>query len=91
MAYAGIDPNIYQSGENTGMHLRITKKGNKNLWCLLYLAIGNTIKGKNKLSEYYYKKIATGMLPKVAKIACMNKLLRIIYSMCKTGSLFEEQ
>ena len=91
VAYAGIDPNIYQSGENTGMHLRITKKGNKNLRCLLYLAIGNTIKGKNKLSEYYYKKIATGMLPKVAKVACMNKLLRIIYSMCKTGSLFEEQ
>ncbi len=57
VAYAGIDPNIYQSGENTGMHLRITKKGNKNLRCLLYLAVGNTIKGKNKLSEYYYKKM----------------------------------
>ena len=38
-AYAGLDPSIYQSGEIDGLHLKITKKGNKNLRCLLYLAI----------------------------------------------------
>lgn len=88
-AYAGLDPNIYQSGENDGLHLKITKKGNKNLRCLLYLAIQNTLKQENKISEFYSKKIAAGMNPKAAKIACMNKLVRIIYSMCKNGSLFE--
>ena len=88
-AYAGLDPNIYQSGENDGLHLKITKKGNKNLRCLLYLAIQNTLKQENKISEFYNKKIAAGMNPKAAKIACMNKLVRIIYSMCKNGSLFE--
>ena len=35
------------------------------------------------------EKIAARMNPKAAKIACMNKLIRIIYSMCKNGSLFE--
>ncbi len=89
IAYAGIDPNVYQSGENDGLHLRITKKGNKKLRCLLYLAIQNTIQGNNAIANYYHKKIATGMLPKVAKVACMNKLLRIIYSMCKTGVIFQ--
>ena len=89
VAYAGIDPNVYQSGENEGLHLRITKKGNKELRCLLYLAIQNTVQRNNVISKYYHKKIATGLPPKVAKVACMNKLLRIIYSMCKFGVIFQ--
>ena len=89
VAYAGIDPNVYQSGDNDGLHLRITKKGNKELRCLLYLAIHNTIQGNNIISSYYHKKIATGLPSNVAKVACMNKLLRIIYSMCKFGVIFQ--
>lgn len=89
VAYAGIDPNVYQSGDYDGLHLRITKKGNKKLRCLLYLAIQNTIQGNNIISRYYHKKIATGLPSKVAKVACMNKLLRTIYSMCKNGVIFE--
>lgn len=89
VAYAGIDPTVYQSGENDGLHLRITKKGNKVLRCLLYLAIQNTIQDNNSIANFYHKKIATGMSSKVAKVACMNKLLRIIYSMCKNGVIFQ--
>ena len=89
VAYAGIDPNVYQSGENDGLHLRITKKGNKELRCLLYLAIQNTVQGNNVIADYYHKKIATALPSKVAKVACMNKLLRIIYSMCKNGVIFQ--
>ena len=89
VAYAGIDPNVYQSGENDGLHLRITKKGNKELRCLLYLAIQNTIQGNNVIANYYHKKIAMALPSKVAKVACMNKLLRIIYSMCKNGVIFQ--
>lgn len=89
IAYAGIDPTVYQSGENDGLHLRITKKGNKELRCLLYIAIQNTIQRDNIITNYYHKKIATGMPYKVAKVACMNKLLRIIYSMCKNGVIFQ--
>ena len=36
VAYAGIDPQIYQSGQISGLHLKISKKGNKKLRCLLY-------------------------------------------------------
>ena len=89
VAYAGIDPNVYQSGDNDGLHLKITKKGNKELRCLLYLAIQNTVQSINAISKYYYKKIATGLPSKAAKVACMNKLLRIIYSMCKFGVIYQ--
>jgi transposase len=37
--YAGIDPIIYQLGKNDGLHLHISKKGNKRLRCLLYLGV----------------------------------------------------
>lgn len=87
-AYAGLDPFIYQSGEIDGLHLRISKKGNKSLRCLLYLAIQNTLQKDNKITDFYHKKIAEGMNQKSAKVACMNKLLRVIYSMCKNGLCF---
>ena len=72
----------------SGEHLRITKKGNKELRCLLYLACGITIQTDNKIHDYYNKKIADGLCRKSARIACMNKLLRVIYSMCKNGCEF---
>ena len=56
VAYAGIDPNVYQSGENDGLHLKITKKENKELRCLLYLAIQNTVQGNNVIADYYQNK-----------------------------------
>ena len=90
VAYAGIDPTIYQSGQLTGLHLKISKKGNKKLRSLLYLAITCMIKTNRNTSivEFYKKKKASGMKPKAALIASMNKTLRIIYSLCKNGYLF---
>ena len=45
VAYAGLDPHIYQSGDQDGKHLKISKKGNKYLRCLLFLAVGCSIRG----------------------------------------------
>lgn len=90
VAYAGIDPTIYQSGQLTGLHLKISKKGNKKLRSLLYLAVSCMIKTNRNTAilEFYKKKKASGMKPKAALIASMNKTLRIIYSLCKNGCLF---
>ena len=91
VAYAGIDPQIYQSGQIAGLHLKISKKGNKKLRCLLYLAVTCMIKTDRKSSivEYYKKKKADGLAPYSALVASMNKLTRIIYSLCKNGCLFK--
>jgi len=93
IAYAGIDPIIYQSGQNDGLHLKISKKGNKRLRCLLYLAIRGNLKVKksmNTIREFYNKKTqqASPLCAKAASIACANKLLRIIYGMCISGTVF---
>lgn len=36
-AFAGLNPKILQSGDVDGTHLKISKKGNRHLRCLLYL------------------------------------------------------
>lgn len=91
VAFSGVDPQIYQSGQVSGLHLRISKKGNKKLRCLLYLAVTCMIKTSRDTSivGFYKKKKADGLASKSALVASMNKLIRIIYSLCKNGCLFE--
>jgi len=93
IAYAGIDPIIYRSGQNDGLHLKISKKGNKRLRSLLYLAVKCNLRVKrptNTILEFYNKKTqqASPLCAKAASIACANKLLRIIYGMCISGTVF---
>jgi transposase len=94
VAYAGIDPIIYQSGQMDGLHLKISKKGNKRLRCLLYLAATCNLRVKtetNTIRDFYNKKTrqASPLCAKAASIACANKLLRIIFGMCKTSTVFK--
>ena len=93
VAFAGLDPRISESGQNDGDHMHITKKGNKRLRCLLYLAVTCSIRLKrddNSIKDFYIKKKqqSNPMCSKAAKTACASKLVRIIYSMCKTGELY---
>lgn len=94
VAFAGLDPRISESGKNDGDHMHITKKGNKRLRCLLYLAVTCSIRLKrddNGIKDFYIKKKqqSNPMCSKAAKTACASKLVRIIYSMCKTGELYQ--
>ena len=91
-SYAGVDPMIRQSGKYDGDHLSISKKGNKRLRCLLFLAVGCNIRLKknDKIYNFYQRKRqqSVPLKPKVAKIAAVRKLLTIIYGMSKTGELY---
>ncbi len=94
VAYAGIDPRVYQSGQMTGEHLHITKKGNKHLRTLLFLAMSSNVRiGKtNIILDFYNKKRqqTNPLVYKAALIACANKLLRIIFGMYKSGKNFHK-
>lgn len=61
VAFAGLDPRISESGQNDGDHMHITKKGNKRLRCLLYLAVTCSIRLKrddNSIKDFYIKEKA---------------------------------
>ena len=74
-----------------GIHLKKSKKGNKKLRSLFYLAVSSIIitNRATMIVDYYKKKKASGIKPKDALVASMNKTLRIIHSLCKNGCLFK--
>lgn len=90
--YAGINPIIDQSGKRDGKHLCISKMGNKQLRSLLFLAVRSIIKkasSESDIKTFYYKKKAQPRIePKVALIAAVNKLIRLIFSLCKNGKMY---
>lgn len=58
VAYVGNDPNRAESGDIEGYHLSISKKGNKRLRCILYLAVTCSIRSRkeNPINAFYQKK-----------------------------------
>lgn len=92
IAYSGTDPIVYQSGDKSGLHLSISKKGNKHLRTILYLMVNQLIKASyvpSSIKDYYKKKTQQGSPKLVASVACCNKLVRIIYYLNKTGAAYE--
>lgn len=89
IAYAGLDPLVYQSGQKDGKHLGISKKGNRYLRTILYQVIGINIQVStdHPIKTYVQKKKQTHP-NKSAKIAGCAKLLRIIYSLYHSGKYY---
>lgn len=90
IAYAGLDPVVYQSGQYEGKHLKISKKGNKALRQILFQSVDQIIKCKklHRITLFYQKKRQT-LQPKSAKIAGCDKLLRIIFSLYHSGETYQ--
>lgn len=92
IAYTGTDPHIYQSGQRDGLHLSISKKGNKRLRTILYLATSCHLRLKTKrntvITDFYTKKKQQGKPHKVAQVASLNKLLKVIYSVSTNQTIF---
>ena len=84
IAYCGIDAPPYQSGTFTGTERHISKRGNKNLRKVGYEVMRNLKTSRPKVDNVVYnyiiKKELEGKPKKVAKIAGLNKFLRIYYA-----------
>ncbi|WP_442636727.1 IS110 family transposase [Rossellomorea marisflavi] len=93
-AFIGIDIRRYQSGKYTGQD-HINKRGNSKGRKILYLIVRNMIRQQkaapNHIVDYYYKlkKQPIPKKDKVATVACMNKLLKCIYSMIGNNTMYD--
>ena len=87
VAYAGIDSPPYQSGSFTGTKRGISKRGSTLLRKTGYEVMKclKSIKPSQDAAVYQYmlKKESEGKPKKVAKIAALNKFLRIYYARVK--------
>ncbi len=93
IAYTGLDPAVMQSGQMTGKHMHITKKGNSHLRATLYVAVTNMIMAKadNIITRYVLKKKNSGLSYKAAVIAGCSKLLRLIHAMLRNGVCYSDK
>ncbi len=87
IAYAGIDAPPYQSGTFYGSNRKISKRGSASLRKTGYeiMQALKIVQPQNDNAVYHYliKKENEGKPLKVAKIAALNKFLRIYYSRVK--------
>lgn len=86
IAYAGLDAPPYQSGQFEAKNRHISKRGSKYLRKTGYeimKVIKSKCKDDNELKVYIIKKENEGKLKKVAKIAGLNKFLRMYYGIVK--------
>lgn len=86
IAYAGLDSPPYQSGQFEATNRHISKRGNKYLRKTGYevmKSIKSSCRSDNDLKSYIIKKENEGKLKKVAKIAGLNKFLRMYYGIVK--------
>lgn len=86
IACAGLDAPPYQSGQFEATNRHISKRGNKYLRKAGYevmKSIKSSCRLDNDLKSYIIKKENEGKSKKVAKIAGLNKFLRMYYGIVK--------
>ena len=89
IAYAGIDPTVYQSGQYQGAS-RISKRGNRHLRRVIWLMTVNVIQHNEVFKAYFLKKKSQGQPFKKAVFATAHKLIRVIFAMLTHGTYFQE-
>lgn len=90
VAYAGLDPTVYQSGKFQGKS-RISKRGNRHLRRVIWIMTCSVITHNKAFKDYFMKKKAQGKAPKKAIFATSHKLLRLIHAMLTQRTLFQER
>ena len=81
LAFAGLDPSVYQSGNFKAQKTRMSKRGSKVLRYALINAAHNVVKVNPTFKAYYDAKMAEGRTHYNALGHCAGKLVRIIYKM----------
>lgn len=81
LAFAGLDPAVYQSGNFEAQHTRMSKRGSRPLRFALVNAAHNVVKNNQTFMRYYNQKRAGGKSHYNALGHCAGKLVRIIYKM----------
>ena len=81
LAFAGLDPSVYQSGNFEAKHTRMSKRGSRALRYALINAAHNVVKNNKTFNNYYHQKVSEGRSHYNALGHCAGKLVRIIYKM----------
>ena len=88
LAYAGLSPSIYQSGQLTSTYARMEKRGSKYLRYALFNAAIYVCHWDPAFKAYLAKKRAEGKHYYVAVSHAVKKLVRLIFAMQTSGRAY---
>ena len=91
LAFAGLEPSIYQSGKFTAGNTPMVKRGSTYLRWAFLTAARLVVMRDNTFKDYYKKKISEGKHHFVAISHVGKKLLRVVFQLLKTNSSFIPQ
>lgn len=90
LAYAGMSPSTYQSGQLDNCYAHMEKRGSRYLRYALYNATKYVCYWDESFSAYLAKKRAEGKHYNVALSHATKKLIRLIYAMEKSGQSYNK-
>ena len=88
LAYAGLSPSTYQSGQLDSSHSHMEKRGSRYLRYALFNATKFVCKWDESFGIYLGRKISEGKHYNVAVSHAAKKLIRTIYRMELTGQAY---
>ena len=89
LAYAGLDPSVFQSGNFEARSTRMSKRGNSLLRYNLVYAAHNLVLNNKTFKEYYELKRSQGKSHYCALGHAAHKLVRVIFKMLKSNVDFD--
>ena len=81
LAFVGLDPSVYQSGNFQAKTTRMSKRGSRVLRYALVNAVWNVARNNTTFKAYYDSKRAEGRSHYNALGHCAGKLVRVIWKM----------
>lgn len=90
LAYAGVSPSTYQSGQLDSSYSHMEKRGSRYLRFALINAAKYVCHWDETFGAYLQKKISEGKHYNVAITHATKKLVRLIYAMEKSGKSYQK-
>ena len=88
LAFAGLEPSVYQSGQLTSTRAKMVKRGSKYLRYALFNATKYVCHWDSTFNAYLAKKRKEGKAYNVAVSHAAKKLTRVIFHLVKTNQAF---
>lgn len=88
LAFAGLEPSVYQSGQLTSTHAKMVKRGSKYLSYALFNAAKYVCHWDEGFKQYLQKKRSEGKPYNIAVSHAAKKLTRVIFHLVKTNQPF---
>lgn len=89
VAYAGLDPQPYESGTSVHRRASISRQGDRRLRQALYMGALGALRGDNPVRAFYQRLVGRGKPKKLALVAAMRKVLVWAWAVFHSGLPFD--